>query len=99
MRNPRFESNRPHDAYDIDLLEEIPPSDSGWRERRKWVINSGTLFSSTDDMNKCTKEKNTSIAVFKPTEILKFHIPQFQGTCLLRNSVKLSFRGQPKQAS
>jgi len=70
----RTESYRPHDPYDIELMEFIPPGKSAWGERRKFVLNPDYLFTSLDKLIKNTRELKRSIAVFKPDDYISFSI-------------------------
>jgi len=71
----RKESFRPvsHDT-EIKIIGEIKPDGDLWKERRKIVLNNvyhnlKTLISAAKN-----REIGTSLAVFKPTEIIKLEI-------------------------
>lgn len=71
----RPESFRPvsHDT-EIKIIEEIEPDGGSWDERRKLVMNK--IYTSLSVLISEAKDRNTltSLAVFKPTEILDVKI-------------------------
>lgn len=71
----RKESFRPvsHDS-EIKIIGEIKPDGNDWKERRKIVLNKVYInFSQLIDEAK-NKEIGTSLAVFKPTQIIGLEI-------------------------
>ena len=73
----RKESYRPisHDT-EIKITGEIKPDGDDWKERRKFVLNK--VYSSLNKLIDEAKDKNigTSLAVFKPSEIIGLEIKE-----------------------
>lgn len=75
----RPESFRPvsHDT-EISLLDSIEADGDSWDERRKIVLNN--VYTNLTKLIEESKDKSkyTSLAVFKPTEILDFKIEEVE---------------------
>jgi hypothetical protein len=75
----RKESFRPfsHET-DIKIIGEIKPDGDDWKERRKIVLNK--VYSKLKPLFAEAKDKDigTSLAVFKPTKILKLEIKEVE---------------------
>jgi hypothetical protein len=71
----RPESYRPvsHDT-EIKIVDEIEPDGGSWNDRRKFVLNK--VYTNLTELLAEAKDKKilTSLAVFKPTEILDLKI-------------------------
>jgi len=69
----RPESYRPTDWDSVKILEKIGTANA-WAERKKLIIENGKVYDDIQELIKKAKDKNdkTSLAVFKPTEILDF---------------------------
>ena len=66
--DPRPESYRPRNIDDIRLGDFIS-TENEWRERRRIVIDEGTVHTSLDEIIRGAKENRFSLATFKPAEI------------------------------
>lgn len=67
----RKESYRPYD-YENITLGEIVDTKNGWAERKKYTLHK--VYSNMEELIKEAKDPQigTSLAVFKPTEIIDF---------------------------
>lgn len=63
------------DDSSIKLLSRIP-SDDGWKERKKWVLNDFNLHSSLEDLLSVSTEKRTSLGLIKPAKIVDLEIKE-----------------------
>jgi len=72
--DPRSESYRPVNLFDIELQEVIPTGKNEWNKRKEFVLNPDYLYTSLDDLLLDTKMHNRSIAVFKPAKYIRFSI-------------------------
>ena len=73
-RDTRSESYRPVNLHDIELMEKLPAGNSGWLTRKRYVLVEEHLYSSLRQLIEDTKKTNRSIAVFKPSEFIKFSV-------------------------
>ncbi len=75
----RPESYRPysHDTQ-IDILDSIEPDGGSWEERRKIVLNKVYTSLTTLIAESKDKELMTSLAVFKPKEIVDLKIEEVE---------------------
>lgn len=69
--DPRKESYRPYDYEDI-ILGETVDTKNGWAERKKYALTK--VYTNMDELIQEAKNPDigTSLAVFKPTEIIDF---------------------------
>lgn len=69
--DPRKESYSPYD-YDDITLKDIVDTKNEWEERKKFALRK--VYTNMDELIKEAKDRSvlTSLAVFKPTEILDF---------------------------
>lgn len=69
--DPRKESYRPYD-YDKITLGEVVDTKNGWAERKKFALQK--VYTNMDELIQEAKDSQigTSLAVFKPTEVLDF---------------------------
>jgi hypothetical protein len=69
----RPESYRPLDYDSIQLLEKIETkNDSAWLNRRKWIEKTNIHDNLVTLIEECYSERKTSLATFKPAEIIDF---------------------------
>lgn len=75
----RIESYRPssHDT-EIKIIGEIKPDGDNWEERRKFVLKK--VYTNLSTLKGEAKDKSigTSLAVFKPTEIVKLVVKEVE---------------------
>jgi hypothetical protein len=69
--DPRPETHRPVDASELVPVGHIDPSDN-WRERRKLLLETASVFHSLDELIAKAKINLHSLAVFKPAKMLDF---------------------------
>jgi hypothetical protein len=67
----RPESYRPRDPKGIEVVDHVGTGDK-WRERRKLVLETCTVYDRLDPLLKGAKSNELSLAVFKPAKILNF---------------------------
>ncbi len=69
--DPRKESYRPYDYEDINLGDTVDPK-GVWEERKKYALTR--VYTNMDELIKEAQNSNigTSLAVFKPTEVIDF---------------------------
>lgn len=74
LKDPRPESYKKRS--DIRVVGSIKTqSNSGWRERNRYVLENGRVFTSFDEIIERNKNnRELSLATFKPTEIVDFKI-------------------------
>lgn len=70
--DPRKESYRPVDYDDITLGEIIDTKKNGWEQRKKYALKK--VYTNMSDLIAEAKNRaiGTSLAVFKPSEIIDF---------------------------
>lgn len=71
----RPESHRPYDPKDMPVVGHIGTDDL-WRERRKKVLESATVYDRLDPLLKGAKANELSLATFKPTRIFDFVVEE-----------------------
>ena len=74
-RNPadfRPETYRPYDLSTI--IVEPKPNKVDWNERRKIIFKNKKIYTNLEELINSAKSDGTSLAVFKPTEVLDFVI-------------------------
>jgi hypothetical protein len=67
----RPESFRPIDWHSVKSISRIGTGDD-WAERRRLLIEKGTVYTDLQELISKAKQNELSLAVFKPTEILDF---------------------------
>lgn len=70
MEDFRSESYRPLGVP--ETLGNIP-TDHNWKERKEWVFKLPQYTNMTELIAKSKEEDHTSLALFKPTEVLDFY--------------------------
>lgn len=75
LSDPRPESFKPTNIENIQLLDEIGPQKGTWNARKNIVLKAN-LYTNIEKLISEAKNKNicTSLALFKPKEILDFTI-------------------------
>ena len=69
--DPRPETFRPIDESELRPVAHMDTSD-GWRDRRKLLLKTARVYTRLDELIAEAKANQTSLAVFKPTQILDF---------------------------
>lgn len=65
----RIESYRPN----LSSIVTMPkPSKADWDERRRIILQNGTVYTNLETIIKKAKSEKMSLATFKPTKILNF---------------------------
>lgn len=69
--DPRLESYRPYDIEEDILIGESIGTEQDWSQRKSFVL-SNVKNNMTSLINEAQGEEGTSLAVFKPSEIIDF---------------------------
>jgi len=69
--DPRPETFRPFDEAEMVPVDHIDTADQ-WRERRRIVLKTARVYTRLDDLIAGAKANQLSLAVFKPTRVLRF---------------------------
>lgn len=67
----RIESHKVTDVSQIELLEKIDTKD-GWKERKEFLFSRIQVYEDMNELIQCSRETNISLAMFKPSRIVKF---------------------------
>jgi hypothetical protein len=70
-RDPRPETYRPSNVEQLVPIGHIG-TDHQWRERRELLLNTAKVYDRLEDLIAEAKSNITSLAVFKPTKVIKF---------------------------
>jgi hypothetical protein len=68
---------RPETYRPIDLSKivvEPKPQKANWDEWRKIIFKNKKIYTNLDELISCAKKDGTSLAIFKPTEVLDFTV-------------------------
>ena len=71
-KDPRKETYRPVNASQLIPVEHVG-TDNQWYERRKLILETCKVYTQLDQLKKEAKQNITSLAVFKPKELMKFY--------------------------
>lgn len=69
--DPRPESCSPVDPKQMSAVGHLDTADD-WRERRRLLLQTATVYTRLDELIAAAKAKETSLAVFRPTRIKDF---------------------------
>ena len=70
-RDARPESHKVN-TDTLNLTGDLLSTHDNWRERRRWVMNRGTVHTNLAELIAANKKGDLSIATFKPTKIIDF---------------------------
>lgn len=98
-KNPtdiRPESYKPKDFYKAKLEQKISTEKDPTWEKRKDVVFKCPIFTNKARLLEEAKDRNrfTSLAIFKPTSIKKFHIKPVERSWDIRKLQKLEIQAQ-----
>ncbi len=71
--DPRPESFRPVEASELVSVGHINTAEN-WRERRRLLLQTGTVYTNLDDLIEKAKANEISLATFRPTRIIDFTV-------------------------
>ncbi len=74
-KDPRPESFRPDDLSELVAVGHVGTS-SNWRERRRLVLDTATVFDRLDPLIAAAHANERSLAVFKPTKVLDWVVEE-----------------------
>ncbi len=76
--DPRPESYKVADISEVTLIGEPIGTQKGWAERKRIIFEKNDTYKDLDVLIRSAKENKLSIAIFKPTKILKFVVKEVE---------------------
>ncbi len=91
VQNKSTQDNRPEsftvDPYSTEIIER-EEGKAQWVRRCKYILDSPHLFDDVETLKSLQKEKNISLGIIKPSQIIKFRIEKRPKDELEINEIK-----------